>query len=215
MTELVKNELELYSDYNIICGVDEAGRGPLAGPVVCSAVVFNLRELVKSKDKDVKFMLETLNDSKKISEKKREKLFPIIIKHASQFSIKAISPDTIDKLNILGATLHGMDKSIDYLSIKPDISLIDGNKLPPANRESSRSIIKGDSKYCSIAAASILAKVTRDRIMVVADREFPKYNWKKNKGYPTKEHIQMINEIGITRYHRLSFGPCNQTMLFI
>lgn len=210
MSKLISNELELYQDYKSICGVDEAGRGPLAGPVVCSAVIFNLKELLSIKNDDIDYLFANLNDSKAISAKKREKLFPYIIKYAKAYSIVQIEPETIDKLNILHATLEGMDKALESLDINWDISLIDGNKLPPRNKKKARFVIKGDATYFSIAAASVLAKVTRDRIMQELHKEFPNYNWLKNKGYPTKEHVQAINIHGVTKHHRLSYAPCTQ-----
>ncbi|MBI9031906.1 ribonuclease HII [bacterium] len=210
MNTLITKELELYQDYKTICGVDEAGRGPLAGPVVCSAVIFDLQELTKIANPEVDFLINNLNDSKAISEKKREKLYPYIIKYAKTYSIVQIEPETIDKLNILHATLEGMDRALEALDINWDIALIDGNKLPPRNREKAKFIIKGDANYFSIAGASVLAKVTRDRIMQELHLNFPHYNWLKNKGYPTKEHVQAINRHGLTKHHRLSYGPCSQ-----
>ena len=210
MSELLTNELEILKKYKYVCGADEAGRGPLAGPVVCSAVSFTTKTLQTKGDSELDYLLTTLNDSKKISEKKREKLFPLVKKYAEAYSIILIEPKIIDELNILWASLEGMDQAIELLAIKPDLCLIDGNKLPPRSASISSAVIKGDGKYLSIAGASILAKVTRDRIMIALHEEFPYYNWKKNKGYPTKEHVQAINEHGITQYHRLSFAPCRQ-----
>lgn len=213
MSKLLDNELKLYKETSHICGVDEAGRGPLSGPVVCAAVMFDLNHLISSQSEEIKFMLEKLNDSKKISEKVREKLYPIIIKNASHYSIQEISPKIIDKKNILHASLYGMDLAINDIKKHVQLALIDGNKLPPLNTNICRYVVKGDATYISIAAASILAKVTRDRIMLELDKEFPEYNWKKNKGYPTKEHLVAIDRYGITKYHRLSFGPCSQLSL--
>ncbi len=210
MNSLITNELELYQEYKTLCGVDEAGRGPLAGPVVCSAVIFDLNALLELKSDDVQYLLSTLNDSKAISEKKREKLFPIIQKYAKSFSIICVEAEEIDEINILNATLAGMDRALDALENNWDVALIDGNKLPPKNKTKSKFVIKGDATYFSIAAASVLAKVTRDRIMLELHKEFPNYNWLKNKGYPTKEHIQAIDQFGITKHHRLSYGPCKQ-----
>lgn len=210
MNKLISNELEIYQEYKSICGVDEAGRGPLAGPVVCSAVIFDLQELVKIANPEVDYLISNLNDSKAISEKKRENLYPYIIKYAKAYSIVQIEPEEIDKLNILHATLEGMDRALESLAINWDIALIDGNKLPPRNRERAKYVIKGDATYFSIAGASVLAKVTRDRIMQELHLDFPHYNWNKNKGYPTQEHVQAINKHGITKHHRLSYGPCSQ-----
>lgn len=210
MPTILANELELTKKYNTICGVDEAGRGPLAGPVVCSAVIFDLAKLVSSTNEEVAYLIANLNDSKKLSEKKREKLFPLIKKYAKEFSIIAVEPIEIDKLNILHATLVGMDRALDALAEKWELALIDGNKLPPQHKDKSQYIIKGDATYFSIAAASVLAKVTRDKIMTDLHLQYPHYNWLKNKGYPTKEHVQVIAEYGITPYHRLSFAPCTE-----
>ncbi len=213
MSELLNNELKILKDYKIVCGADEAGRGPLAGPVVCAAVSFNLDILENNDNEEIKYLVETLNDSKKLSESKRNKLFPLIKKYAQSYSIILIDPETIDTLNILWASLEGMDRAIESLSVNPDLCLIDGNKLPPRNASKSRFIIKGDSKYLSIAAASVLAKVTRDNIMLELHEKHPVYNWKKNKGYPTKEHMQAIDKHGITKHHRLSFSPCSQATI--
>lgn len=209
MNSILTTELELSKKYKFICGVDEAGRGPLAGPVVCSAVIFAHDELVSHNNEEVAFLIANLNDSKKLSEKKRELLFPLIKKYAKEFSIIVVEPAEIDKLNILNATLTGMDRALDKLKSNWEIALIDGNKLPPKNGAKSKYVIKGDSIYFSIAAASVLAKVTRDKIMQELHLQYPHFNWFKNKGYPTKEHMQAINKYGITPYHRLSFAPCS------
>jgi len=210
MNNLITNELKLYKEYNKICGVDEAGRGPLAGPVVCSAVIFDLEKLTQESNSEVDYLLTSLNDSKALSEKKREKLFPLIQKYAIAYSIIRIEASEIDRLNILHATLEGMDRALESLSQDWDLALIDGNKLPPRNREKAKYIVKGDATYFSISGASVLAKVTRDRIMQDLHLNFPQYNWKKNKGYPTKEHVQAINKHGVTKHHRLSYAPCSQ-----
>lgn len=208
MNSILTNEIELSKKYKSLCGVDEAGRGPLAGPVVCSAVIFALDELVSQNSEEVDFLIANLNDSKKLSEKKREMLFPLIKKYAKEFSIIVVEPVEIDKLNILNATLTGMDRALDTLTSKWELALIDGNKLPPKNSKKAKFVIKGDTIYFSIAAASVLAKVTRDKIMQELHLQYPQFNWLKNKGYPTKEHMQAINKYGITPYHRLSFAPC-------
>jgi ribonuclease HII len=200
---LYENELELYNQYKIIAGVDEAGRGPLAGPLFVSAVVLGKEGL----------KIEGVNDSKKLSEKKREYLYEIIKEKASYWSIVEISPQEIDKKNILRATMDGMTKAVKNLMIKPDICLIDGNRLPKDIAIFSKAIVKGDSKYASIAAASILAKVSRDRFMKKLHYQFPQYNFIKNKGYGTKEHIAAIRKYGITPWHRKSYKPISEPKL--
>jgi len=195
MTDLLSYENELRNEgYNIICGVDEAGRGPLAGPVFAAAVIL-----------PPNVVIEGLNDSKKLSEKKREELFNKIIDSAVAYSIALCSEGTIDEINILNATMLAMKKAVDLLNVKPDIVLIDGNRAPKDMQYEARTIVKGDSKCACIAAASILAKVSRDRYMVKLSEEFPQYEFAKHKGYPTKLHYDKINEYGISRVHRRSF----------
>lgn len=177
----------------LIAGVDEAGRGPLAGPVVAASVIF---------DSDV--YIEGINDSKKLSEKERTRLFNIITEKSLSFSYSIIQPDEIDKINILQASLLAMKQSINKLQIQPDLILIDGNKSFEHSIKS-KTIVKGDAKSFSIAAASIIAKVIRDEIMINLSNNFPIYNWSKNKGYPTKEHIQTIRKYGYTPIHRKTF----------
>jgi len=177
----------------LIAGVDEAGRGPLAGPVVAAAVLF---------DSDV--YIEGINDSKKLSEKERTRLFNIITEKSLSFSYSIIQPDEIDKINILQASLLAMKQSINKLQIQPNLILIDGNKSFEHSIKS-EAIVKGDAKSFSIAAASIIAKVIRDEIMINLSNNFPIYNWSKNKGYPTKEHIQTIRKYGYTSIHRKTF----------
>lgn len=177
----------------LIAGCDEAGRGPLAGPVVASAVIF-----------PNEFFIEGMNDSKKLSVKQREELFPIILENALACSVASISHGKIDKLNILQASLLAMKTAVDRLKISPDLILVDGNKsfeyyVPVIP------IVKGDSKSFSIAAASIVAKVVRDRIMDRLDLYYPQYNWKKNKGYPTRQHLEAIQVFGETSLHRKTF----------
>lgn len=176
-----------------IAGVDEVGRGPLAGPVVAAAVVFR---------KDL-YMPE-INDSKKLSEKKREQLFDVIKENALSYSIAFVDEKEIDEINILNATLKAFEKAVKGLNVVPDITLIDGNRCGdfPTPVET---IVKGDSKSMSIAAASILAKVARDRYMTELDKLYPMYNFKKNKGYPTEEHTQAIIKYGPCPVHRLTF----------
>ncbi|MEM5566026.1 ribonuclease HII [Psychroserpens sp. AS72] len=183
-----------FSKLYLECGTDEAGRGCLAGPVTAAAVI-----LPKG------FKNVTLNDSKQLSEKKRNILKPIIENDAVTFSYAHIFPSKIDTINILNASILAMHKSIEQLNISPEFIIVDGNKFKPFNDIPYETIIKGDSKYTSIAAASVLAKTYRDAYMEEIDREFPMYNWKQNKGYPTKEHREAIRKYGITRYHRKSF----------
>jgi ribonuclease HII len=177
----------------IIAGTDEAGRGPLAGPVVAAAVIFA---------SDV--IIEGVNDSKKLSAKTREKLFPEIKNRALTYGYDVISPEEIDEINILQASLKAMKNSVNKLTLVPDLILVDGNKVF-AHPSDVLSIVKGDSKSFAIAAASIIAKVTRDAIMEKLSAEYPVYNWAQNKGYPTKEHIQAVKKYGITPYHRKTF----------
>lgn len=183
----------LTKEIKIIAGTDEAGRGPLAGPVVAAAVVF-------AKDT----VINGINDSKKLNEKQREELFDEIMKYALAYSINVIDNYEIDKINILQASLKAMKMSVESLTVKPDLILIDGNKTFYSDIKT-KAIIKGDSKSHSIAAASILAKVTRDRIMIEMDKKHPIYEWKQNKGYPTKKHREMIQKFGPTEFHRKTF----------
>ncbi len=177
----------------LLAGTDEAGRGPLAGPVVAAAVIFH---------PDV--FIEGVNDSKQLTEGQRERLVPIILEKSLASAVTVISHKEIDRINILQASLLAMKTSINRLSIQPDIILVDGNKTF-AHRVQAIPIVKGDSKSFSIAAASILAKVARDRIMKRLCPRFPQYLWSKNKGYPTKQHIEAIKIYGPTRFHRKTF----------
>ncbi len=187
--------LSLKINKNLIeCGTDEAGRGCLAGPVTAAAVI-----LPNS------FKNEMLTDSKQLSEKKRELLKPIIEVQALAFGVVHIMMDTIDKINILQASILGMHQSIQKLSTEPQFIAVDGNKFKPYKEIPYECVVKGDGKYLHIAAASILAKTYRDAYMESIHEEFPMYNWKKNKGYPTKEHREAIKKYGITKYHRNSF----------
>jgi ribonuclease HII len=196
---LRKNQQADFGEYHYIAGVDEAGRGPLAGPVVVAAVIL-----------DSTANLPGLNDSKKLSAKKREELFQLIIQQAVAYKIIEVSPEKIDQINILQATLWGMEEAVLNLELAPQICLIDGNRMPARISDISRTIIKGDSKYASIAAASILAKVQRDRIMLDFDAKYPQYNFAANKGYPTREHLAAIRAHGITPIHRRSYKPVQQ-----
>lgn len=183
----------LSADICFISGVDEAGRGPLAGPVVAAAVIF-----------PNDFLIEGVNDSKKLPEKKRNELFGRIIESASAYAIGIIDNEEIDRINILQASLKAMKTAVGRLSQKPDLILIDGNKAFLSDT-ATKTVVKGDSKSFAIAAASIIAKVTRDEIMVKAAEEYPFYNWEKNKGYPTKHHIEAVKKYGPTPLHRKTF----------
>ena len=187
-------EQEYYAQgYKVICGIDEAGRGPLCGPVVAAACIL-----------PDGLYIEGLNDSKKLTEKKREKLFDIIKESALAYCIAEASVEEIDTLNILEADLLAMRRAIDGLSVKPDLALIDGNiardfQIPAVP------VIKGDAISMNIAAASILAKVTRDRMCIELDREFPEYGIAKHKGYGTKAHMDALRQYGPTKIHRKQF----------
>lgn len=175
-------------------GCDEAGRGCLAGPVVASSVILSSS-----------FKNDTLNDSKQLSSRQREQLEPYIKQHALEWSIGIVSPQEIDQINILNASFLAMHRAIEQLKTKIDLLLIDGNRFQKYKSIPHQCIIKGDSKYNSIAAASVLAKCYRDKWMKNLHQEFPDYDWQKNKGYPTKKHRQAIMINGITKYHRKSF----------
>ena len=179
--------------YELICGVDEAGRGPLAGPVFAAAVIL-----------PSDYEIEGINDSKKLSPKKREKLFDEIIEHAVAYSIRSCDQKIIDEINILQATMLAMKTAVESLSVKPEIVFVDGNRLP--NWEiPSESIVTGDATSASIAAASILAKVSRDRFMLEMDKKYPEYEFAKHKGYPTELHYEKIREYGPCEIHRKTF----------
>lgn len=180
--------------YKFVCGVDEAGRGPLAGPVCAAAVI--LPENCE---------IEGLNDSKKLSEKKREMLFDIIKEKAVAYSIAYGTLEEIEQYNILEATYIAMNRAIDGLSQKAYFALIDGNRVPKGIKIPCETVVKGDSKSCSIAAASILAKVTRDRLMLEYDKKYPEYLFAQHKGYGTKAHYEAIKQHGVCEIHRLSF----------
>lgn len=179
--------------FKCVCGVDEAGRGPLCGPVCAAAVILPM-------DCEI----EGINDSKKLSEKKREALYDIIKEKAVAYSVVMVDAATIDEINILQATFKAMREAVSTLSVKPDIALIDGNGKPGLSIEE-RTIVKGDAKSISIAAASILAKVTRDRYCIELDKKYPEYQFAKHKGYGTKLHYEMIAEHGICPEHRRTF----------
>jgi len=186
--------LKHYKSKLIIAGCDEAGRGCLAGPVVAAAVI-----LPKN------FKNKMLNDSKVLSEKKRDFLRPIIEKQAIAWAVGIVSPAEIDKINILNASFLAMHRAIDSLNTKAELLLIDGNRFNPYPEIPHECIIKGDGKFLSIAAASVLAKTYRDDIMKELDLSFPGYNWKQNKGYPTKQHRKAIAEYGANEHHRKTF----------
>ena len=189
----IENELHA-SGYSLVCGVDEAGRGPLCGPVCAAAVILpNECEI------------EGLNDSKKLSEKKREMLYDVIIEKATAYSVSFVDADVIDEINILNATMMCMTNAVMGLKTAPDYVIIDGNRVPGELKIPSDSVVKGDAKSMSIAAASILAKVSRDRLLYEYDRQYPEYGFAKHKGYGTKAHYEAINKYGILPIHRRSF----------
>lgn len=179
--------------FNVVCGVDEAGRGPLAGPV-CAAAVILPDGLV----------IDGLDDSKKLTEKKRDMLYDVICEEAIAYGIAFASVEEIEEMNILQATFLAMKRSVESLSVKPDLALVDGNQKPPLEIQA-RTLVKGDAKSPSIAAASILAKVTRDRLMTEIAEQYPQYEFPKHKGYGTKLHYEKIMEHGISPVHRRSF----------
>lgn len=180
--------------YQHICGVDEAGRGPLAGPVCAAAVI--LPDGCE---------IEGLNDSKKLSEKKREQLYDVICQKAIAYAVAYASVEEIEAVNILNATFLAMNRAMTSLSVSPDYALIDGNRTPAGIACDCETVVKGDSKCCSIAAASILAKVSRDRLICEWDAKYPQYHFAKHKGYGTKDHIEQIKAYGPCPLHRLSF----------
>ena len=182
------------SGFSCICGVDEAGRGPLAGPVCAAAVILPAGAVI-----------EGLDDSKKLTEKKRERLYDIIKQTAVAYSVAYGTLEEIETVNILEATYLAMNRAIEGLNVKPDFALIDGNRVPRGIKIPCETIVKGDSKSMSVAAASVLAKVTRDRLMLEYDKKYPEYNFKKHKGYGTKEHTELIKQYGPCEIHRLSF----------
>ena len=192
-----------FSKFKYEAGIDEAGRGSLAGPVTAAAVILGK-----------KFENKNLNDSKKLSQSKRLELKKFIEKNALAYSVAFVSSHQIDKNNILNSTFEAMHKSIEGLNIEPDFILVDGNLFKPYRDLKYKCIIKGDQKYQNIAAASILAKTYRDEYMSNLHLRFPEYNWVKNKGYGTKFHINMITKFGRTKYHRKSFQiKSNQQIL--
>ena len=183
-----------YSGFSLEAGTDEAGRGCLSGPVVAAAVIL-----------PKEFSHPFLNDSKQLSEKKREELRPFIEENAIAYGVSFVWQDEVDKINVLQASITGMHRSIGLLQVQPEFIIVDGNKFSSYKEIPYKTIVKGDAKYQSIAAASVLAKTYRDAYMEKIHKEFPMYNWKKNKGYPTKEHRDAIREFGVTKYHRKTF----------
>ncbi|OCG42626.1 ribonuclease HII [Gilliamella sp. Bif1-4] len=191
-----------YPDATLIAGVDEVGRGPLCGDVVTAAVILDPNKPIKG-----------LTDSKKLTEKKREHLFDIIKQDALAWSVARASVDEIDKLNILHASMLAMQRAVSNLPIKPNFVLVDGNRCPDFGIQT-QAVVKGDLLVPEISAASILAKVTRDRVMVELDKLYPQYGLAKHKGYPTKAHLIAIKEHGINHLYRKSFAPVKNLMLF-
>lgn len=187
-------EKEIMSEgFGVVCGIDEAGRGPLCGPVCAAAVIL-----------PVDCEIDGLNDSKKLSEKKREQLYEVITEKAIAYSFSMVDAKTIDEINILQATFLAMRNAVNGLFIRPDAALIDGNQKPGLDIEQ-RTLVKGDAKSPSVAAASIIAKVTRDRYMLRMDEEYPQYLFAQHKGYGTKLHYEMIEKYGICPEHRKTF----------
>ena len=183
-----------YSGHVLEAGTDEAGRGCLSGPVVAAAVIL-----------PENFQHELLNDSKQLSEKKRQELRPYIEKHALAYAVTFVDHKEVDEINVLQASIIGMQRAIAQLLPQPEFIIVDGNKFKPYKEIPHETIVKGDAKFMSIAAASVLAKTYRDDYMAKIHKEHPQYNWKKNKGYPTKEHRNAIREFGATPYHRKTF----------
>ena len=194
MLNWLEYEIEAKSKgYKAVCGVDEAGRGPLAGPVCAAAVILPENTII-----------DGVNDSKKLSEKKREALFDVIKSSARSYCIAYATVEVIESMNILNATMLAMTRAVEGLEVKADYAMIDGNRLPDLNIDS-EFIIKGDAKSMSIAAASILAKVSRDRLLREYAKEYPEYQFDKHKGYGTKAHIEALKKYGPCPYHRMSF----------
>lgn len=195
--------LPFFQEGVLECGCDEAGRGCLAGPVVAAAVVF-----------PIGYVHEELNDSKKLSPRKRLHLENVIKTHAAAWAVAEVSPKIIDEVNILHASFLAMNKAVKQLSVVPERLLIDGNRFENNTHVPFECIVKGDGKYLSIAAASILAKTHRDRLMEKLHAEYPNYDWFHNKGYPTEKHCKALLQYGFTPYHRRSFSVKRQLLLF-
>ncbi len=193
MNWLEFEQIAIEKGYSAVCGVDEAGRGPLAGPVCAAAVIL-----------PPNIVIDGVNDSKKLSEKKRESLFDVIKETARSYCIAYASVEEIENMNILNATMLAMKRAVEGLDVKAEYAMIDGNRLPDLEI-ASECIVKGDAKSMSIACASILAKVSRDRLLYKYAEEYPQYHFDKHKGYGTKLHIEALKEYGPCPYHRMSF----------
>lgn len=197
MIDLYENEKQLWNEgYENIAGCDEAGRGPLFGPVVCASVIL-----------PHDFKLEGLNDSKKLTEKKREEYYPIIMEKALSVGISIVSAKEIDEINIYEASRQGMLRAVKAMKTKPDYIITDAMPLDGFTDVPHEAIIKGDAKSITIAAASVIAKVTRDHIMYEEDKKHPEYEFCKHKGYPTKKHVELLNKYGIIDGYRHTYGP--------
>lgn len=200
--DLYENEKRLWnSGYENVAGCDEAGRGPLFGPVVAASVILPHN-----------FVLEGLNDSKKLTEKKREEYYPIIMANALAVGVSIVSAEEIDEINIYEASRQGMLRAIDSMNVKPDYILTDAMPLDGFTNIPHEAIIKGDAKSITIAAASVIAKVTRDRLMYEEDKKHPEYEFAKHKGYPTKKHIELLNKYGIIDGYRHTYGPVKKLL---
>ena len=197
-----------YIDHVVEAGCDEAGRGPLAGSVFAAAVILDASLLADEKHCQ---WLEMLNDSKQLSDKQRQYLRPLIEKHATAWAVVEVTAEEIDRINILNASIIGMQRALDQLHIRPEHIIVDGNKWKPyipadgVLEIPAQTVVKGDGKYLSIAAASVLAKTYRDAYMLRLHEQYPHYHWDTNMGYPTKAHYEAIRQFGITPYHRKSF----------
>lgn len=194
MNPLYEMDAEIRAQHGIFCGVDEAGRGPLCGPVSVAACILNQDDPI-----------EGLNDSKKLSEKKREALYEQIVSRALAWKVILVGPEIIDRDNILQATMGGMRQAVEELDITPNYVVVDGNRCPTGLSMPCEAMVKGDARSASISAASILAKVTRDRYMCELDKQFPQYKLAQHKGYPTKLHYERIAQYGIQPFYRRSF----------
>ena len=194
MNPLYEMDAEIRAQHGIFCGVDEAGRGPLCGPVSVAACILNPDDPI-----------EGLNDSKKLSEKTREALYEQIVSRALAWKVIRVGPEIIDRDNILQATMGGMRQAVEELDITPNYVVVDGNRCPTGLSMPCEAMVKGDARSASISAASILAKVTRDRYMCELDKQFPQYKLAQHKGYPTKLHYELIAQYGIQPFYRRSF----------